>query len=176
MDTEEKKKPVIAVRRAEAADLPGLQVMAGAMGSAHEAGYFGTCLTEQGEGRRDLYIVNADGADAGYGMINWAPQYTLYKRLGIPEIQDLNVLPVFRRRGIAAALIAYCEEQVRARGCTQAGICVGLHAGFGAAQRLYVRLGYVPDGFGVTYDRQTLTAGEFRPVDDNLCLMMVKDI
>jgi GNAT superfamily N-acetyltransferase len=166
----------IVIRRAEVADLQGLQIMAGALGSAKEPGYFGTCLTEQAEGRRDLFIINTGGADAGYGMINWDPQYALYKRLGIPEIQDLNVLPVFRRRGLAAALIGFCEEQARARGCTQVGICVGLHPGFGAAQRLYVRLGYVPDGFGVTYDRETVSAGDFRPVDDNLCLMMVRDI
>lgn len=170
----ENTPPAIAIRRAEAADLIFLQTMATAQGSSHEAGYFGTCLTDQGEGRRDVYIISADGADAGYGMINWVPQYALYKRLGIPEIQDLNVLPAFRRRGIATALIGFCEDRARERDCTDVGICVGLHPAFGAAQRLYVRLGYVPDGFGVTYDRETVKAGEFRPVDDNLCLMMVK--
>lgn len=168
--------PKIKIRRAGIEDLQSLQMMADSMGYAREAGYFGTCLTEQGEGRRALFIVNADGVDAGYGMINWEPQYALYARLGIPEIQDLNVVPALRRRGIAAALIGFCEEQARARGCTQMGICVGLHAGFGAAQRLYVRLGYKPDGMGVTYDRETVRAGEIRPVDDNLCLMMVRDL
>src|SRR5690606_7911415 len=100
--------PDITIRRAEIEDLQGLQVMAGAMGKALEPGYFGTCLSEQAEGRRDLLIVSADGADTGYGILNWAPQYALYKRLGIPEIQDLNILPAFRRRGLARALIAHC--------------------------------------------------------------------
>jgi GNAT superfamily N-acetyltransferase len=167
-------KPAFAIRRAEIEDLQGLQVMAGAMGKVVEPGYFGTCLSEQAEGKRDLLVIAAQGADAGYGIINWAPQYTLYRKLGMPEIQDLNVLPAFRRRGVAAALIGYCEDQARARGCTQMGISVGLHSAFGAAQRLYVRLGYMPDGFGVTYDRETVGAGEVRPVDDNLCLMLVK--
>ena len=35
-------------------------------------------------------------------------------------------------------------------------------------------LGYVPDGSGATYDRLTVAGGEIRPVDDNLCLMMIK--
>ena len=166
----------ITIRRADTADLDVLHLLAGAMGAAKEPGYFGTCLTEQAEGRRELYILASNGADAGYGMLNWHPQYSLYRRLEIPEIQDINVLPAFRRRGLATALIRHCEEQARARGCTQMGIAVGLYADYGAAQRLYVRLGYVPDGFGITYDRETVRAGDFRPVDDNLCLMMVRDI
>lgn len=169
-------KPETAFRRAAIEDLQGLQVMAGAMGKVVEPGYYGTCLSEQAEGKRDLIIVSSHGADAGYGIINWVPQYALYKKLGIPEIQDLNVLPAFRRRGVAGALIGHCEDLARARGCMQIGISVGLHPGFGVAQRLYVRLGYMPDGFGATYDRETVRAGEVRPVDDNLCLMMVKDL
>ena len=48
------------------------------------------------------------------------------------------------------------------------------HSGFGAAQRLYCKLGYIPDGNGVTYDREAVRAGDMRAVDDLLCLMMVK--
>lgn len=166
----------IAIRRADTADLDVLQVLAGAMGNTREPGYFGTCLTEQAEGRRLLYIVACNGADAGYGMLNWHPQYPLYRRLNMPEIQDINVLPAFRRRGLATALIRHCEDEARARGCAHMGIAVGLYADYGAAQRLYVRMGYVPDGFGITYDRETVRAGDFRPVDDNLCLMMVRDL
>jgi GNAT superfamily N-acetyltransferase len=166
----------ITIRRADTADLDTLHILAGAMGSTKEPGYFGTCLTEQAEGRRELFILASNGADAGYGMLNWYPQYSLYRRLEIPEIQDINVLPAFRRRGLATALIRHCEEQARVRGCAQMGIAVGLYADYGAAQRLYVRLGYMPDGFGITYDRETVRAGDFRPVDDNLCLMMVRDI
>ena len=56
------------------------------------------------------------------------------------------------------------------------GIGVGLYTSYGAAQRLYCKMGYVPDGNGVTYDRKLLAAGEFRPLDDQLCLMMIKDL
>jgi GNAT superfamily N-acetyltransferase len=166
----------VSIRRADIADLESLQVMAGLMNAGKEPGYFGTCLGEQAEGRRDLFIIAAGGTDAGYVMLNWRPQYALYRRLNMPEIQDLNVVPAMRRRGLAAALIRHCEETARARGCAQVGISVGLYADYGAAQRLYVRLGYVPDGFGVTYDRETVRPGEIRPVDDNLCLMLVRDL
>jgi GNAT superfamily N-acetyltransferase len=123
-----------------------------------------------------VFIARIDGADAGYGMLNWQPQYALYRRLGMPEIQDLNMIPQQRRKGAAAALIAHCEALARGEGRAQMGISVGLYADYGPAQRLYAKLGYVPDGFGVTYDRAAVRPGELRPVDDNLCLMLVKDL
>jgi GNAT superfamily N-acetyltransferase len=166
----------LSFRSARSDDLASLEQMAQALGNARETGYFGTCLNEQGEGRRDVIIVSYDGVDAAYGMINWQPQYALYRRFDIPEIQDLNTIPEYRRRGIAQAMITYFEDMARTRGCETVGIAVGLHAGFGAAQRIYMRMGYVPDGYGVTYDRVTVSMGEFRPIDDNLCLMMTKDL
>lgn len=147
-----------------------------AAGGAKDAAYFTRCLQEQAAGARNVLLAHADGLPAGFAVLNWRPSYALYKRLGIPEIQDLNVAPDFRRRGIATALIRYCEDLARAKGCAQAGISVGLDSGYGAAQRLYVKLGYMPDGFGVTYDREPVRRGELRPVDDDLCLMLVRDL
>ncbi len=141
-----------------------------------DPGYFERCVEEQDAGRREILIVNDGAGDIGYGMLNRQPQYALYKRIGIPEIQDLNVIPEARRQGIGTALIHALEDVARGLGYRQVGISVGLHADYGPAQRLYVKLGYVPDGLGVTYDRVTLAAGEIRPVDDNLCLMMVRDL
>jgi GNAT superfamily N-acetyltransferase len=109
-------------------------------------------------------------------VLNPAPDYSLFARLGIPELQDLNVLPEYRGRGIGAALVAACEDGARARGATEIGLAVGLGKSYGPAQRLYVRLGYMPDGNGITYDRITVTQGDVRPVDDHLCLMMVKTL
>jgi GNAT superfamily N-acetyltransferase len=109
-------------------------------------------------------------------MLNWQPQYQLYRRLDIPEIQDLNVLPAMRRNGVASAMIGFAEKLARENGRTQIGISFGPYPNYGPAQRLYIRLGYIPDGYGVTYDRVTVRPGESRPVDDSLCLMLVKDL
>jgi len=160
------------IRKALSVDLPLLDRIK----PVHEAGYFEHCFQGQAQGARDILIVTLDGEDCGYGILNWKPRYALFKRLETPEIQDLNVLPDFRQRGAATALIKYCEDAARERGCEQIGIGVGLHAGFGPAQRLYVKLCYIPDGFGVVYDRDPVTPYELRPVDDDLNLMMVKDL
>ncbi len=131
---------------------------------------------EQDKGTRLIFILLRDGVKAGYAIFNRAPRYALFQRLGMPEIQNLYILPSFRRHGLARALIARCEEQARLEGFSQIGIGVGLHSGFGPAQRLYAGLGYQPDGNGVTYDRTIVAAGERVAVDDNLSLMMVRDL
>ncbi len=138
-----------------------------------DSGYFERCLEEQKEGRRQVFIAQTDKG-VGYGVLNWSPQYALYKRLGIPEIQDLNVISVARRQGVATAMIEYCENLVVEAGCEHIGISVALYKDYGPAQRLYAKLGYLPDGNGVTYDREAVSPGEIRPVDDDLCLMMIK--
>lgn len=168
--------PSIQVQTAQESDIPRLHALIERLGFHKTEGYFEQCLAEQAAGRRQVFIGVLEGTDAGYGMLNWKPQYALYRRLDIPETQDLNVIPAVRRCGVATALIRHCEGEARARGKTQMGISVGLYADYGPAQRLYVKLGYVPDGGGVTYDRQPVRPGEIRPVDDDLCLMMVKDL
>lgn len=107
--------------------------------------------------------------------INWRPTYPGFAELEIPEIQDLNVLPTFRRRGIASRLLDVAEAQAARSHCV-VGIGVGLHAGYNAAQRLYGLRGYIPDGRGVTYRDQYV--GQYVQVmlDDDLVLHLTKKL
>ena len=95
--------------------------------------------------------------------------------LGIPEIQDLNVLPRFRRKGIASAMLDQAEAAAAERSEVVA-IGVGLHPGYNAAQVLYVKRGYVPDGLGVTYGVRFVEEGETLPFDDSLVLHFTKEL
>ena len=164
------------IKRAENSDLQILNDLADLLETPKVDEYFETCLAAQAEGQREIFLILFQNEVAGYVIFNRAPRYSLYKRLNIPEIQDLNTVPAFRQRGLATQLIRYCEDMARSEGFEQIGISVGLHKSFGAAQRLYCKLGYLPDGYGVTYDREAVQAGELRPIDDLLCLMMVKDL
>jgi hypothetical protein len=60
------------------------------------------------------------------------------------------------------------------------GIGVGLYAGedggYGAAQRLYVKRGYVPDGKGITYHDEPTIPGHSYPLDDDLILWLTKKL
>lgn len=132
--------------------------------------YFQRCLNEG----YPIFIASIDGADAGFAIVNTASRYNAFMRLNIPEIQDVNVLPDYRQRGIASALITACEDEARAMGYTDIGIAVGLNHAYGPAQRLYTKLGYLPDGAGVMYNHAAPEAQERYPLDDDLCLMLVK--
>lgn len=160
------------IRLASEQDLPALEQIAAEMKARHETGYFARCLAEQAAGHRQLFICGSQG----YAQLIWSPEYAPFKRLDIPEIQDVNVVPNARRQGLGEALVAHCEAAARAAGKTDIGIGVGLHAGFGAAQRLYVRMGYMPDGAGAVYDEVSVKIGEMRPVDNLLSIKLTRSL
>lgn len=164
-------------RAVTSADLSLLAQVAAAMGDVHETGYYARCLAEQTAGNRTLFLaLSDDGSAAGYIQLIWSPAYAPFRRLDIPEIQDLCVVPAARRQGIGEALVKLCEALARETGRAQIGLGVGLDASFGAAQRLYVRLGYMPDGFGAAYDEVTVRKGEMRAFDHLLTLKFLKDL
>jgi GNAT superfamily N-acetyltransferase len=134
-----------------------------------------TYLAEQTLGARECLVATVDGEFVGYVTVNWTPTYPGCVELQMPEIQDLNVLPRFRRRGIATRLLDEAEALV-AKQSGAVGIGVGLHPGYNAAQRLYVKRGYVPDGRGVTYRDCYLAEGAKVVLDDDLVLHLIKHL
>ena len=162
------------IRPALLNDVSVLNDIAALMGAHHEKGYFERCLQEQTAGRRQIFIATYEDTTVGYVQLNWRPVYAMFRRLDIPEIQDLNIIPAARRQGFGAQLVEYCEMRAKQNGKTHMGISVGLYASYGAAQRLYVQRGYVPDGAGVAADDEPVKGGDMRPIDDNLTLKLVK--
>ena len=67
-------------------------------------------------------------------------------------------------------LVDACEALAQKHKKTEIGIGVGLSASYGAAQRLYIKKGYLPDGAGVCYDDVPVSAGDLRPLDGLLTL------
>ena len=127
-------------------------------------------------GERDLYILHENDEIYGYVTLNFNPKYALYSRLNIPEIQDLFIAPNHRRKGYGDLLVNHCEKTAALRGATQIGISVSVSPAFAVAQYMYIARGYNVDGNGVTYDRMPVVHGQSYKVDDDLCLMMLKDL
>lgn len=166
----------ILIRQADQQDKETLTALEAVLQSRSEPDYAERLFASQAAGDRTILMAFDGSVPTGYAVLNWKPVYSLFARFGMPELQDLNVLPDYRCQGIGHALVDACENLARKRECVQIGLAVGLTSSYGAAQRLYGRLGYIPDGNGITYDRQAVTAGEMRAIDDNLCLMMVKSL
>ena len=141
-----------------------------------DRGYYERCIERHENGELVFIMAELESKYIGYCILNWQPKYAYFKKLLIPEIQDLNVLSHYRRRGVGHKLIEHCEDIARKEGHKEIGIAVGMDASFGAAQRLYIKMGYIPDGAGLCYDRKQVAIGEFKPIDENLSLMMSKCI
>lgn len=152
--------------QAEESDIPALQTI-----KNHPEDVFQTYF-----GRGTVFLLLEEGVPAGYVFLNQKPKYHLYARLGIAEIQDLNVHSDYRRRGHAKKLIQHCENLAREAGDEMIGISVGLTAEYGLAQILYASIGYHPDGNGVTVDRGQVAHGTTVKLDDDLCLMLIKTL
>ncbi len=166
----------IQLRIATIDDIPKLWDLALGMGAAKSDGYFDRALEYQEEGSRLVFIASLERRDVGYCMLAWEPKYAFFRKMDIPEIQDLNVLPDFRRQGVGNFMIEHCENLARKKGMAYMGIGVGMDASYGAAQRLYIKRGYIPDGNGLTYDRKTIPHGAIHPVDDDMSLMLMKGL
>lgn len=132
-------------------------------------------LREQSDGARTCLVALVEGQFAGYVTVNWRPSYPGFAEQNIAEIQDLNVLPQFRRQGVASRLLDSAESEVALR-ASVVGIGVGLHPGYNAAQRLYVKRGYIPDGRGITYRDRYLLEGAQVVLDDHLILHFTKHL
>jgi len=115
------------------------------------------------------------GETAGY--VNVYPNATggAFGGRGLPEIIDFAVLEKFRRRGIGSLLMDEAEK-IAARYADTVYLGVGLHAGYGSAQRMYVKRGYLPDGSGVWYGHSPAEPYQTYCNDDDLNLYLSKKL
>ena len=137
------------------------------------ASLYQTYLEEQEKGERCVWVAFKEDNFAGYVTLKWKSEYSPFREQGIPEISDLNVLPKFRKRGIASVLLDLAEAEAKTKS-QMIGIGFGLLADYGDAQKLYIKRGYIPDGLGITSHYQAISYGDRVCVDDDLVLWFTK--
>ncbi|MTI47659.1 MAG: GNAT family N-acetyltransferase [Firmicutes bacterium] len=128
---------------------------------------------EQELGKRYILVAEYNNEFAGYITIIWESSYIIFQERNLPEIVDFNVLKKFQRKGIGRKLILSAEKIVK-RKSQEVGIRVGLLEGYGQAQRLYVQLGYIPDGKGISKDNYFFDYFDKTEVDDDLVIGFTK--
>lgn len=163
----------IEVRPVQALDVEQIAVAMQALNKP--AAKYQNYLVEQEEGRRIILAAFKAKVFVGYLTIVWKPNYLPFQAKQIPEIQDFNVLPQYRRRGVGTRLMNKAEQIVATRS-SAVGIGVGMTADYGAAQRLYVLRGYVPDGEGLFWKNGPVKYGDQIVVDDDLILYFIKKL
>ena len=120
-------------------------------------------------------VAEYRGEPAGYVNIYKTGTGGPFAESGLPVIVDFNVLEKFRRRGIGTALMDEAEK-IALQYADTVWLGVGLHAGYGSAQRMYVKRGYIPDGSGVWYGDKLCEPYADCVNDDDLVLFLSKKL
>ena len=165
---------LVTVKLLEAKEIPALVDAFAPTVWKTPAEYFQWLLAKQQKSERVFLLAYLGNHIAGFVTIKWQSGYPAFVEKGIPEINDLHVLPEFRRRGVAAALMDEAEQRAFERSPV-VGLAVGLYADYGPAQLMYNRRGYVLDGLGLFYENEPVKPGTSVFVDDNLLLYMTKE-
>ena len=104
---------------------------------------------EQESGEREVLVAEVKDALAGYITILPSAKHGPFAEI-YPELSDFNVFEPFQNQGIGNLLMEEAEKRVKLTS-DKVTLGVGLHSGYGPAQRLYIKRGYIPDGTGVWY-------------------------
>ncbi len=132
-------------------------------------------LRDRQEKNAAVLVAEYQGKVAGYINVYPVSEWGPYAGKGYPEIVDFGVLEKYRRRGIGSKLMDVAE---RIAGEYSDRVClgVGLHSGYGSAQRMYVKRGYIPDGSGVWYCDKICEPNAACCNDDDLVLYFMKEL
>jgi GNAT superfamily N-acetyltransferase len=135
-----------------------------------------TRLRDQAEGKCVSLTAVYKGQPAGYVNVYLTGLGGAFREKGWPEIVDFGVLEKHRRKGIGSKLMDVAE-QIAGQYADMVWLCVGLHSGYGSAQRMYIKRGYIPDGTGVWYRGKPCEqyAAEIAN-DDDLVLFLSKQL
>jgi GNAT superfamily N-acetyltransferase len=135
-----------------------------------------TRLRDQAEGKCVSLTAVYKGQPAGYVNVYLTGLGGAFSGKGWPEIVDFGVLEKHRRKGIGSKLMDVAE-QIAGQYADMVWLCVGLHSGYGSAQRMYIKRGYIPDGTGVWYRGKPCEqyAAEIAN-DDDLVLFLSKQL
>lgn len=164
----------LAIRDMEEADAQIFAEEEAAQGWKADVSKYLARLKDQAEGKCVSLTAVYKGLPAGYVNVYKTGMAGAFGGKGLPEIVDLGVLGKYRRKGIGGKLMDVAE-QIAAQYADTVWLGVGLHSGYGGAQRMYAKRGYIPDGTGVWY--RDKPCGQYETGianDDDLVLFLSK--
>lgn len=132
-------------------------------------------LEDQRLGKAISLVAEYSGKPVGYINIYPDNREGAFGGKGYPEIVDFGVLEKYRKQGIGTVLMDIAEE-IAAAYADVVYLGVGLHSGYGSAQRMYVKRGYIPDGSGVWYQDKICRPYAECKNDDDLILYFSKKL
>lgn len=128
---------------------------------------------QQENNEKLVIIAEINGDISGYVTFLPVAKDGPFVDKSIPEIMDFNVLIKYQKRGIGSKIMDVAETLAKERS-KYVSLSVGLHSGYGPAQIMYVKRGYIPDGTGVWYNGKQLEQYSKCKNDDDLTLYFLK--
>ena len=166
----------LLIRNMEEADAQVFTDEETAQGWKADITKYRTRLRDQAEGRCVSLTAEYEGHPAGYVNVYILGLGGAFSGKRLPEIVDFGVLEKYQRRGIGSKLMD-TAEQIAGQYADTVWLGVGLHKGYGSAQRMYVKRGYIPDGTGVWYRGKPCEQyGTEIANDDDLVLFLSKEL
>ena len=137
--------------------------------------YYQNYMKEEQLGERLTFIAVWEGAVVGLCTLVLHPKEGPWAGGDYPEIVDLAVFYHVHNLGIGNKLLDVAETEAAKR-ADMVFLAVGVHSGYGPAQRIYAKRGYIPDGSGVWYQGKVLD--QYAPCvnDDDLLLFLSKNV
>ena len=170
------EKGLLVIRDMEPADAQILNDEYTAQGWHPDVNYYHMRMREAAEGKCVALTAEYEGRPAGNLYLYFDAQEGPFKGQGLPVIVDFSVLQKHQRKGIGNRLMDTAEQLAAQRSDTVT-LGVGLCREYGAAQRIYAKRGYIPDGSGVWYqNRQCVQYETTCTVDDDLVLFLSKKL
>lgn len=130
---------------------------------------------DQENNKKKIFIAEYNGDVAGYTTLIFSDSVGPFAHKEFPVVVDFSVFIKYRNKGIGNKILDVVEDYASKISDT---IClgVGLHSGYGSAQRMYIKRGYVPDGTGVWYQDKNLEQYADCKNDDDLILYLSKSL
>lgn len=128
----------LRIRPARPEDIPALEAL------GHRAPGLAQHRLEAQERNLGLFFLALVGEEiSGHAVLTWAgPEFPLVEDCA--NVTDVWVPPVWRRHGIATALLEACESVARDQSFARLGLSVGIDNA--PAQALYATLGFFSAG------------------------------
>ena len=132
-------------------------------------------LEDQRSGKAISLVAEYSGKAIGYINVYPNSPWGAFGGKGYPELIDFGVLEKYRNMGVGTSLMDTAEK-LASEFADMVYLGVGLHSGYGSAQRMYVKRGYIPDGSGVWYKDQICVPYGVCRNDDDLVLYLSKKL
>lgn len=136
---------------------------------------FSNYYNQQENHEKLVIIAEIDHNIAGYVTLLSSATTGPFAYKNISEIVDFNVLIKYQKRGLGNKIMDAAEKLAKEKS-DFVSLSVGLHYGYGTAQRMYVKRGYIPDGTGVWYHGDQLEPCAECVNDDELTLYFLKSL